>query len=181
MSLSEIIEAKQYIGQEFLTWLWYLSEEEEHISLSGDQVVTIMMGDTMVLGPAMGMDGTRVSIKGREFTLAEAREGLRRGKLLESLRFGLAMEEGDFWLTLKAADLSFSSLKLPPTGGGEEPQEKDAILLERVALVNTAINAVEELFKRFLEGRLASESGGGLWASLKEWAHGEKVPGYTEI
>ncbi len=172
MSLNEIIEAKQYIGQEFLTWLWYVSEEEEILTLSGGRPVTVMMGDAMVLGPSMGMDGTRVSIKGREFIMAEAREGLRRGKLLESLRFGLAMEEGDFWLTLKAADLALTSLKVPPTGG-DEPQERDAILLERVALINAAIQAVEELFGRFLEGRLASESGGVLWSKVKEWAHGE--------
>jgi hypothetical protein len=172
MDQNEILAGKQFLGQEFLTWLWYSSETEQTIILQDGREATIMMGDVMVLGPAMGADGTRITVKGREFSLAEAREGLRRGKLLESLRFGLAMEEGDYWLTLKAADLGFTSVKLPPiSSGGDEPMEQDAIMLERVHLLGLLMGAVEELFGRYLQGRLAAESGGELWSAVRDWAH----------
>ena len=120
MDQGELLAEKMFLGQEFLTWLWFISEEEGGTTLSDNRPLSIMLDDLVVLGPVAGNEGSRITVKGRETSLAEAREGLRRGKLVESLRLGLELEGEEYWFTVKAAELAISSLKLPAAEGEME-------------------------------------------------------------
>lgn len=168
MDLLSIINEKLFLGQEFLTWLWWLAEQEAPLSLEEDRSIEVMLGDHLVLGPAQGREGARITVRGREASLAEAREGLRRGKLVESLRLGIIVDDEEFWLSLRAADLTISSLKLPPLqGGGEEP-DAEGLWLERIALAQAAVSAVDELLRAFLAARLPHD-GRGFKETLTAW------------
>lgn len=170
MDLLELLNQKMFLGQEFLTWLWRTSEAEDPVRLDDDQVVSVYLGELLVLGPAQGAEGSRVTVRGREASLAEAREGLRRGKLVEAIRLGLEIDEEEYWLTLKAPALEVSSLKLPAIPAGDDNESLEGRLLERVFLVDTALKAVEGLFKKFLSARMEDQSGGQLWRDMKDWA-----------
>lgn len=190
MDLLELINQKAFLGQEFLTWLWYVSEEEESPTLADGRSVQVSLGDRLVLGPAQGAEGTRVTVKGQEVSLAEARQALRRGKLVEAMRLGLEMEGEEYWLNLSAAELAISSLKLPPVApaedilrpeppGGIEPEPEgpgpaasmaDGLVLERVALIGNALDAVEGLFRVFLARRLDEDKAAEMKQALKAWA-----------
>ncbi|MCB2188926.1 MAG: hypothetical protein KQJ78_21100 [Deltaproteobacteria bacterium] len=170
MDVVEIINQKYFLGQEFLTWLWYFSEEEDFLELSTGKRVAVMLGDRLVLGPAQGQEGTRVTVRGQEISLAEAREALRQGKLVESLRLGLAVDGEEYLLNLRAADLGISALKLPPTAGTEEGEEGQ--ILERVALIEEVTAALDGLFAHFLMLRLA-DNGGPLAEGMAAWAQRE--------
>ena len=173
MDVLALLNEKFFLGQEFLTWLWYVSEREGVVELPDGRQVEVMLGDKLVLGPAQGQEGTRVSVRGREASLAEARQALRRGKLVEGLRLGLMIDGEEFWCTLGAAELGLSALKLPPTAPAEgAPEGLDGLVLERVALIGAAMKALEGLLLVFLRGRLADEKGGQLWESLRDWAAG---------
>ncbi len=171
----EVNQEKTFLGQEFLTWLWWRSESDQPLMLDGGRPLEIIMGDRMVLGPLPGREGARITVRGRESSLAEAREGLRRGKLVESLRLGLELEGQEFWLTLRASDLGLSGLKLPaasppePLPGREGEPDREGRLLERVALITQVLDAVQQLFVRFLEERLAQSPEGDLARELRAW------------
>lgn len=188
MDLLELINQKAFLGQEFLTWLWYVSEEEEAPVLADGRSVRVSLGDRLVLGPTQGAEGTRVTVKGQEVSLAEARQALRRGKLVEAMRLGLEMEGEEYWLNLTAAELAVGSLKLPPVApaedplrpeppGGMEPEGPsaavnlaDGLVLERVALINNALQAMEGLFKVFMTRRLDEDQASQMKQALKAWA-----------
>jgi hypothetical protein len=186
MDLLELINQKAFLGQEFLTWLWYVSEEEEPPTLADGRSVQVSLGDRLVLGPAQGAEGTRVTVKGQEVSLAEARQALRRGKLVEAMRLGLEMEGEEYWLNLTAAELAISSLKLPPVApaedilrpepqGGIEPEPEgpspaDGLVLERVALIGNTLDAVEGLYKVFLARRLDEDKAAEMKQALRAWA-----------
>lgn len=192
MDLLELINQKAFLGQEFLTWLWYVSEEEEPPALPDGRRVRLQLGDRLVLGPAQGAEGARITVRGQESSLAEAREGLRRGKLVDSLRLGIELEGEEYWLNLSATELAVSSLKLPPVAPAEDPLRPppppspqaggeaeqglgaaEGLVLERVALIANALAAVEGLFAAFLARRLDREAAAELLASLRDWAAGE--------
>jgi|Deesub1362A_J573_1020465.scaffolds.fasta_scaffold02376_7 recombination associated protein RdgC len=163
---------KTFLGMEFLTWLWFASEQEDPPRLPDGRPVGILIGERMVLGPGPGREGARVTIRGPEADPPEARQALKRGKLVEVLRLGLELEGEEFWLTLEARTLGVASLKLPPTmppleAGGNLQTDATGGLLERVALISQALEAVEGLFTTFLRWRL--ENPGELARGMRAW------------
>jgi recombination associated protein RdgC len=175
MDLLELINQKAFLGQEYLTWLWYLSERDEPARLPDGRAVRVVLGDRLTLGPAPGAEGARVAVRGQETSLAEARQALKRGKLVESLRLGLELDGEEYWLTLNAAELGISSLKTPavaqPAEGAGSPEAgREGLVLERVALIEEALAAVEGLFAAYLARRLDEAEGAELHRALVEWA-----------
>lgn len=173
MDVLALMNEKVFLGQEFLTWLWYVSEELGSVQLADGRLVDVMLGESLVLSPAQGQEGTRVSVRGREASLAEARQALKRGKLVESLRLGLMIDGEEYWLTLEAAELGLKALKLPPTApGGAAPEGQEGLALERIFLVDAALRGLEGLLMAYLTQRLADDKGGEVWQTLKAWAAG---------
>lgn len=171
MNLSELLEQKIFLGQEFLTWLWFLLETEGGAEVKNLGWVELTLGERLVLGPAMGADGSRVTVSGAEGSLAEAREALRQGKLVEALRVGLEIHGEEYALNLEAAELTVKSLKLPTTAApSEDPDGLEGLVLERVALLENTLKAAEGLFSLFLSQRLHPEEGPELRKAMGAWA-----------
>lgn len=171
MDVAALLHEKTFLGQEFLTWLWCVSEEEGSVALEDGRLVDVLVGDRLVLSPAQGQDGTRVSVAGREASLAEARQAIKRGKLVEGLRLGLVVDGEEYWLSLDAVHLGFKSMRTPPVAPGEK-EGLEGLLLERVAMIETAIKALDGLFKRFLGLRMQNN---GLPAEMRAWAADKAV------
>ncbi len=166
---------KSFLGMEFLTWLWFASEQEAPPRLPDGRPVGVVIGERMVLGPGPGREGARITIRGPEADPPEARQALKRGKLVEVLRLGLELEGEEFWLTLEARSLGVSSLKPPPTmpeaeAGGDPRTDAAGRLLERVALISQALEAVEGLFTTFLRRRLQDPA--ALARGMRAWVAG---------
>lgn len=172
MDVRNLLEQYVFLGQEYLTWLWFLCETEGGWQPEEGAGWELLLGDRLVLGPVQGQDGTRVTVKGREVSLAEAREGLRQGKMVESLRLGLVSDGQEYWLTIKAADLGVASLKLPPTAPAEGQEDRDGLVLERIALAEQALGALDGMLAAYLRRRLHPEEGPDLLSRLKAWANG---------
>ena len=171
MNLSELLEQKIFLGQEFLTWLWFLLETDGGAEVKDLGWVELTLGERLVLGPAMGADGSRVTVSGAEGSLAEAREALRQGKLVEAMRVGLEIHGEEYALNLEAAELLVKSLKLPTTAApSEDPDGLEGLVLERVALLENTLKATDGLLRLFLTQRLHPEDGPELRKAMGQWA-----------
>jgi hypothetical protein len=168
MDLIKIVQEKSCLGQEFLTWLWWKSESDEEFSLDEGRTISLSLGERLSLAPPFGHEGSRVGVAGKDQMLAEAREGLRQGKLLDSLRLGLNIDGQDYWLTLDAVWLSPRSVRLPASAGSEEGGlDSDGQALERLALLENLIAALDCLFANFLRQR--PRSAHAPWEEFKSW------------
>ena len=171
MDVYGLLKEKAFLGQEFLTWLWCMSEEEHSLTLSDGTLVEIMLGESLSLAPVMGQEGSRVQVRGREVALAGARQALRRGKLVDGLHLGLNIEGEEFWATLDAATLTPKGLRLPPIAPADgERNALDALRLERLALILGFLRALDGLFARFMEERCATPPAEGVIARMHAWA-----------
>lgn len=166
-----------YIGQDFLTWLWF------HIERSGGEIVT---SQNEVFGLSMEQ---RISVQGGEgeskdtavcsgprSELREARLGLMTGKKVNQARLKIEQDSEAWQMQLRAEDFAMSGLKTPKVETKlEEGDDPDAPFLEKMYLVERCLQVVDELFAKFLRLRLSED-----WAeeqkALRQWVQSDLPP-----
>ncbi|NOX25295.1 MAG: hypothetical protein GXP59_04125 [Deltaproteobacteria bacterium] len=173
MDLVDIIAEKYFLGQEFLTWLWYKSEERGGaVELPGIGDLTVAFEKHIILEYGDGDSFEKVICQGLQAELREARTGLRMGKKLEQARILLARGEYEWNLTVKASRFEFKSVKVPKTmSDGEESDDPEAVegrILEKIGMYEEILHLVDELFRLYLTVRL-SESWGAELDRIRAW------------
>lgn len=149
------------IGREFLTWLWFKSEERNGtILIPGAGESEVVFIRRLVLESGDGEYAETVVCQGMHADLKEGKEALRQGKKITAARLRVAHDKTEWEFTFKAERFHFQSLKLPtlPEGDGEEV-DREGQLLERVYLIEKAAGLMELLFRLFLAIRLSGEWG----------------------
>jgi len=163
MDLVDLIVEKRFLGQEFLTWLWWKSEERGgSVELPGEGDITVVFEKHMLLESGEGESMEKIVCTGLQAELQEARTGLRMGKKLEQARIILGHRDHEYSFTLAAALMEFRNVRLPKTEATENdksdnPEEVEGMILERVYLFEELIKLVNGLFKMFLNVRLSEE------------------------
>jgi recombination associated protein RdgC len=161
MDLVDIISEKKFLGQEFLTWLWYKSEERGGaILLPGSGDIQVVFEKHMVLESGEGESLERLICKGLQTELQEARTGLLMGKKLEQARIYLAKGDYEWRLSLSATLFEFRNVSLPKTvsssDDSSDPIAWEAKVLERIGMSEEALHTIDELFRIFLKIRINS-------------------------
>lgn len=178
MDLVDLIQEKRFLGQEFLAWLWYKSEESGgYVNLgSGVGDVLVVFEKHMLLEVGEGEACEKVICRGLQTELKEAREGLRLAKKPEQARLRIVRGDNEYGVTLTAATMEFRNVRLPKTAGtesGDDPDGLEGQILERMALFEELIFLVNEMFRLFLQVRTTaqwSEELGG----IREWINPDK-------
>ena len=161
MDLVDLISEKRFLGQEFLTWLWFKSD------VAGGAVTTTM-GDIgfvfekhMLLEMGEGESHEKVICQGLQAELKEARTGLKMGKKLEQARIHMIQGEYEWHLTLKGSVLDFRSMKTPKTMAGTEEGDDEAAIegrvLDKIGLIETAYRTIDELLMQFIKIRISND------------------------
>jgi len=163
MDLVDLIAEKRFLGQEFLTWLWWKSEERGGtIELPGKEDVTVVFEKHMLLEFGEGESSEKIICSGLQAELQEARTGLQMGKKLEQARILINYNNYEFGFTLAAALMEFRNVRLPKTESTEKdksanPEEVEGMILERVFLFEELTRVVNVLFLMFLKVRISEE------------------------
>lgn len=160
MDLVDLIQEKRFLGQEFLTWLWWKSEERGgSISLPDRGDIAVVFEKHMLLEVGEGDTNEKIICSGLQSELQEARTGLQMGKKLEQARIQLIAGDYEYGFTLAAAVMEFRSVKLPKTAETEandkNPEEQEGMVLERIYLFEELTSIMDGFFKLFLEVRLS--------------------------
>ena len=159
MDLVDLIEEKRFVGQEFLTWLWWKSEERGGvISLPGEGDIVVVFEKHMLLEYGEGESSEKLTCRGLQTELQEARTGLTMGKKLEQARIQLTYNDYEWNFTLAGSLMEFRTVKLPKTEGDsgniQNPEEREGMVLERIFLFEELERLVLELFRLFLQLRV---------------------------
>lgn len=172
MDLVDLIEEKRFLGQEFLTWLWWKSEERGGVvALPGEGDIVVVFEKHMLLEYGAGDSNEKLICSGLQTELKEARTGLTMGKKLEQARLQITYNDYEWNFTMAAALMEFRSVKLPKTGGSEnlnDPEEREGMILERIFLFEELVRIVLELYRVYLKQRVADEWREEL-AKMREW------------
>ncbi|MGV1100192.1 hypothetical protein ACUUL3_12395 [Thiovibrio sp. JS02] len=178
MDLVDLIDEKRFIGQEFLTWLWFKSEERGgtiFLPEAGEDI-QVVFEKHMMLEYGEGEAHEKLICRGLQTELQEARTGLAMGKKLEQARIRLGRGEYEWNLSFKATLMEFRNVAPPKTmAQSEEGGDAEAVegrLLEHIGLHEMIVRTVDQLFRMFLDLRI-----GAGWeqelARIRAWVHKE--------
>lgn len=173
MDLVDIIAEKRFLGQEFLTWLWFKSQTRAGaIDLPGIGDISVTFEKHLLLEYGEGEFHEKIICQGLQAELNEARTGLRMGKKLEQARIILGRGEYEWLMTLKGSVFDFKSVKTPKTMAtsdeSDDPAAVEGRLLEKIGLYEQALQLTDELFRLYLSIRLSPAWEEEL-THLREW------------
>lgn len=169
-----VVEAKRFLGREFLTWLLFRVEEDGGRMTIGDDVVELTLGDRVVM-QEQGERNARLTLVDEGDMSSELGAGFRRGKLIDRARIALTRGERRWELSLDGGMLTYDSLRCPKLGDrdaalSDDPRalfENDLFL--RLADVEEVVGFIDSLFASFCQLRASSRWEAETLPALRAW------------
>ncbi len=145
------------LGQEFLTWLWYHSEQRHGAfnTIKSKEAYVLYIHQRIIVRGGAGDQTETASVSGVNSSLREAKMGLLTGKYVVSalIRF----EQGDLnWqYNCKAEDFCLNSFKTAAVSKEDKDEDnQDALFLEKMYLIEKGLELVDDIYQQFLLLRL---------------------------
>jgi hypothetical protein len=147
--------SRDFLGNEFLLWLWYHTDaESDTIKLLDNSEVTVMLARTLTLECPRGQTGHETITSEGPARLPEARRAIQSGKLPRKAGLTLVRHADQYELTLQAETLAVGAAKLP--AGDESIAEPRARLEERATQLRGLIETLDLLYDAFGQKRLTA-------------------------
>ncbi len=174
MDFVDLLREKAFLGREFLTWLWFKSEQGGgRVDLPNGETVEVYFLDKMTLDMSDVDTPQTVAIKGEHSELREGLAALREGKKIEEARIRLKAGTEDFTMALKGTWFSFASFRTPPILPSEEQGEdegEEGRILEKISMVERGLEMVDGLFELFVRVRISDEWDTVEVPAIRKWA-----------
>ncbi|MFP4144943.1 MAG: hypothetical protein ACOCTI_04890 [Phycisphaeraceae bacterium] len=170
------VDLKDFLGNEFIIWLWWLSETAEglcKVQLGGrEDEVFFALDKALDMDCAWGVRGKQTLRGDGPTRLREAGEALATGKWPRKVGLILSDGEYQFELTLQGDRMQVSAAALPEVGEAQSPRE---LIEGRLLLVRRLADVLDALYGAFVEDRT-----GGSWSgrreNLRQWIQDRRKP-----
>jgi len=160
----------KFLGDEFLTWLWFVIEQDPSILRNADPDLTSFeIGNRVVLEKKHKKAFERITIKGEDAGLEEAKVALQNGALVAELNLVYRSSQQKWQFTLKGESLNLSSLKTPKTAPPENPDDVEGSVLEKIFLYDKILQFLEKLYKTFIKLRTSNRWQSHEISLIKKW------------
>lgn len=162
----------RFLGDEFLTWLWYLIENDPKAFRSYDpDCSTLEVGNRIVLENRKGKSIERITIKGDDAGLEEGKMALKKGALVTEMALVFKTGEHEWQFSIKGESLNLSNLKAPGPGLPQSPEEMESFLLDKSQQFYKILNFIEKIYSSFIKLRISNSWSPKTTAVLKKWVN----------
>ena len=160
----------RFLGNEFLTWIWFCIENNPDLIQQCDaDMVSLDVGNRMVLENRLANGIETISIKGDAAGLEEALLSLKKGAMITEISLVYKSGPAQWSFGLKGESLGFFGLKLPETKTLETEAEWEGLVLERLYLYEKIFEFIQALFRVFIKIRLSDQWGQYTLVGMKKW------------
>jgi hypothetical protein len=162
--------SRDFLGNEFLMWLWYqLDSESDTVALADKSEAAVMLARTLTLECPRAQTGKETIQSDGPTRLPEARRAIQAGKLPRRAGLIVVRHDNQYEFALQAETLAVSGLKLPAPEGNDERVR----LEERVALLRSFLETLDLLYDAFGRVRL-SEGWPKELTKIQKWLQREE-------
>lgn len=191
-------EPKDFLGNEFLLWLWHAVETQGGFELPDRTDVAVFFDRVLDLDCVFGQTGRDVLRGDGPTRMPEARDALRTGKVPRRAGLVIDVRGETFSLTLAAETLSLAAVRLPESNerngaafaeeasgsdfaggesaGGEPFDHPREVFERRLELLSTLWATLDRGYESFLKLRSS-----GAWEAFagdcRKWIAGSAVAG----
>jgi len=160
----------RFLGDEFLTWLWFIIETQQDEIRNLDQdPIFLEIGNRMALENRRSNAVETITIKGDDAGLEEGLMALKKGALITELNLVFRIAEQKWQFSIKGESLNISGLKTPETARPETKEEVEGFVLEKIYLYDKLIQFFDVLFKRFVHQRTSDRWDSEVIPRIRNW------------
>ncbi len=162
----------KFLGNDFLTWIWYLIETGQNISdlIHFAEPVTLEIGNSLVLENRLGdKSKENITIKGDQAGLEEGTTALKKGAHVTQMNLFCKIGEDEYRFTIKGESFNVTGLKTPKTDLSKSGDEIEGLVLEKAAFCFKIFQVIDTLFLNFLEKKVSDEWKSKELQSIKRW------------
>lgn len=144
---------RTFLGREFLTWLWFVSETQHHkVKVEGLGEFMLYVDDKIVLNAAGGSVHENILKGGTPAYATEAQTALLNGKLVHEAKFILQKDDQEWLWAMKADDLALRGVRLPNVAEGDA----ETHMSRRFEFMEMLTSVVDTLFREYISIRLSN-------------------------
>lgn len=156
MQLIERLRDTEFLGREFLLWIWHNSETRGGTYKLDDEDVELWIDNKIVLRRDDDEGSEKISCTGNNPHLREARFALNESKQVTECQLRLKVEDNEYSFTLDSKWMNLKSFKTPKVLQDVD-DDPDGIFYEKVYLIEQALSAVDTIFSQFIKLRTSPE------------------------
>lgn len=157
---------RDFLGNEFLLWLWYiLSEHNDTITLPDQTETSVVIVRQLTLECPWAENGKEVITSDGPTRLPESRRAIQSGKLPRKAGFIVSRQEQQYEFTLQAETFNLSAGLLPRIETNGNPR---AYFEERVEQLRHLTETLDLLLRAFVALRVSSDWADTL-AKMQGW------------
>jgi hypothetical protein len=160
----------RFLGNEFLTWLWYTLENRSSQLVEIDtDLSTLEIGNRMVLENRRSEGLETITIKGDDAGLEEGLLALKKGALVTEMNLIYRSGDNTWQFNLKGESLNISSFKTPETAVTQTKEDIEGAVLEKIFLYEKVILFIERAFRHFVRLRISEDWEKKMIIQMKQW------------
>lgn len=161
----------QFLGEEFLTWLWYVIDRRYDLLEALDSDITgLEIGHRMVLQNRKPNEGVEtLTIKGENADLKEAVMAVKKGAMVAEVHLIYRTGEMEWQFTLKGESLNISNLKTPDNAPVDSDDAIEGAVIDKVYLYSRVTQLVEKLFQQFMRIRIGDGWNKNEVPDIRKW------------
>jgi recombination associated protein RdgC len=162
MQLLERARNYEFLGREFLVWLWFKSDiNEGRFSLGKSGDAELWFDGRVVLQSDQDSGAEKVICLGENSHLREARFALTEHKTITEAMFKLVIGDNEWSFILDSTWMNFKSFKTPKVMQDNE-EDPEGLFYEKFSLIEQALSAIDIIYSSFIKVRLSPE-----WQALE--------------
>ena len=169
MQLMERVQGSEFLGREFLVWLWFKREIDEGRFDLGELGYVELWFDRKIVLQSETDEGTeKIACSGDNPHLKEARFALTKNKQIIEAMLKLMIGDHEWSFVLDSTWMNYKSFTTPKVLLDKD-EDPEGLFYEKFFLLEKAVNAMDSIFSIFVKLRTSPEWEKEELPALQKW------------
>lgn len=165
----------KFLGNEFLTWLWFIVENDrERLKKIEKDLVYLNIGNRIVLENKINDAVETITILGDDAGLEEGIISLGKGAVVTEINLLYKSGDNEWRFTIKGESMNISNLKIPETAIVESSEDIEGMVLEKAYLYEKVTKLIDNLFNEFIKLRVSGKWSESIVPEIRKWIYSEE-------